>query len=299
MAIPFIREFDAPYAEETRVTPLITRVLANNPGPFTFKGTGTYIVGSGKDVAVIDPGPLLDDHLAALKAALSGRSVSHIFVTHTHSDHSPAAAPLKEWSGALTYAFGPHGSGHHEDGPKVEEGGDQTFSPDIRLKDGERIEGRDWTIDAVHTPGHTSNHLCFSLQEEKALFSGDHVMGWSTTVVTPPDGNMREYLASLEKLLSRDDRVLYPTHGAPVTEPQPFLRAYLEHRMEREAQIVSAIAEGKTMIKDIVAKLYVDVDKRLHPAAARSVHAHLIKLVEDGRVAAQPSPTLGAQYRLV
>jgi len=297
MAIPFIRSFEAPYGEAVRVSPLITRVLADNPGPFTFKGTGVYIVGTS-NVAVIDPGPLLPDHVAALKRALEGKRVSHILVTHTHNDHSPAAEPLKEWSGAKTYAFGPHGSGHHEGGARVEEGGDQAFMPDVRLKDGEKISGEGFTIEAVHTPGHTSNHLCFGLKEEQALFTGDHVMGWSTTVVTPPDGNMREYMASLAKLRARDDRILYPTHGAPVTDPRPFLAAYVEHRLEREAQILGALRAGIETIPAIVEKLYADVDKRLHPAAARSVHAHLIQLSEDGRVRADPAPTLSARYRV-
>lgn len=297
MAIPFIRTFDAPYGEAVRVSPLIKRVLANNPGPFTFKGTGVYIVGE-KDVAVIDPGPLIDEHVEALKRALSGRRVSHILVTHTHSDHSPAAKPLKEWSGARTFAFGPHGSGHHEGGPRVEEGGDRDFAPDVRLKDGEVIEGEGFTIEAVHTPGHTSNHLCFGLREEKALFTGDHVMGWSTTVVTPPDGNMREYMQSLAKLQARDDRILYPTHGAPVTDPKPFLQAYVDHRLEREAQILAALRAGTDTIPKIVEKLYVDVDKRLHPAAARSVLAHLIQLSEDGRVHADPAASPSARYRI-
>src|SRR5258706_4715706 len=269
MAIPFIREFDAPYGALVRISPLIGRVLARNPGPFTFKGTGVYIVGA-HEVAVIDPGPLIPEHVEALKNALVGKTVSHILVTHTHSDHSPAAQPLKEWCGAKTFAFGAHGSGHHEDGPHVEEGGDREFVPDVRLKDGELVAGSGWTIEAVHTPGHTSNHLCFGLHEEKALFSGDHVMGWSTTVVTPPDGNMREYMASVRKLQARDDRVLYPTHGAPVAEPRPFLQAYLEHRLEREAQIVSCLRDGIDTIAAIVERLYADVDKRLHPAAARS-----------------------------
>src|SRR5579871_1735368 len=297
MAIPFIRSFEAPYGEAVRVSPLITRVLADNPGPFTFKGTGVYIVGTS-NVAVIDPGPLLPDHVAALKRALEGKRVSHILVTHTHNYHSPAAEPLKEWSGAKTYAFGPHGSGHHEGGARVEEGGDQAFMPDVRLKDGEKISGEGFTIEAVHTPGHTSNHLCFGLKEEQALFTGDHVMGWSTTVVTPPDGNMREYMASLAKLRARDDRILYPTHGAPVTDPRPFLAAYVEHRLEREAQILGALRAGIETIPAIVEKLYADVDKRLHPAAARSVHAHLIQLSEDGRVRADPAPTLSARYRV-
>jgi glyoxylase-like metal-dependent hydrolase (beta-lactamase superfamily II) len=296
VAIPFIREFDAPYGTHVRLTPLIGRVLARNPGPFTFKGTGVYIVGT-TEVAVVDPGPLVDEHVDALKRALEGKTVSCILVTHTHADHSPAAKPLQEWCGARTFAFGPHGSGHHEDGPRVEEGGDREFMPDVRLKDGEIVAGADWTIEAVHTPGHTSNHLCFGLLEEKALFSGDHVMGWSTTVVTPPDGDMREYMASLRKLQARGDRVLYPTHGAPVTDPAPFLRAYLEHRLEREAQILTCLRGGIDTIPAIVARLYVDVDRRLHPAAARSVLAHLIQLSQDGRVLADPAAIASARFR--
>lgn len=297
MAIPFIRTFEPSYGEDIRLTPLISRVVANNPGPFTFTGTGVYIVGQ-REVAVIDPGPLIDEHLAALKRALAGKRVSHILVTHTHIDHSPAAQPLQEWSGARTYAFGPHGSGHHDDGPRMEEGGDQAFVPDVRLRDGEIVEGDGFAIEAVHTPGHTSNHLCFALREEKALFTGDHVMGWSTTVVAPPDGNMREYMASLRKLQARGDKVLYPTHGAPVTDPAPFLQAYVDHRLEREAQIVSCLRDGIRKIPAMVERMYADVDKRLHPAAARSVLAHLIQLTEDGRVVAEPAAIASATYRL-
>jgi len=292
MAIPFDRSLDVPYGENIRVSPLITRVLADNPGPFTFKGTGVYIVGD-TDVAVIDPGPVIPAHLEALKRALDGKRVSHILVTHTHSDHSPAAAPLKEWFGAPTYAFGPHGSGHHDGGPRLEEGGDRHFVPDVRVKDGDVLAGKDWTIDCVHTPGHTSNHVCFGLRDEKALFTGDHIMGWSTTVVTPPDGNMREYMASVRKLQARDDRILYPTHGSPIRDPKPFLQAYLDHRLEREAQIVACLRDGIDTIPAMVARMYADVDKRLHPAAARSVLAHLIQLTEDGRVTAN-----GDRYRL-
>jgi glyoxylase-like metal-dependent hydrolase (beta-lactamase superfamily II) len=295
MAIPFIRTFDAAYGENVRVSPLISRVLANNPSPFTFKGTGVYIVGKS-NVAVVDPGPLIDEHVEALKRALEGKRVTHILVTHTHSDHSPAARPLKEWCGAPTYAFGPHGSGRDEGGPRVEEGGDRDFMPDVRLKDGERVSGDGWTMEAVYTPGHTSNHLCFGLAEERALFTGDHVMGWSTTVVAPPDGNMRSYMASLRKLQARDDKVLYPTHGAPVTDPKPFLQAYVDHRLEREAQILRAINDGVDTIPEMVARLYADVDKRLHPAAARSVLAHLIQLNEERRVRADPAATSSAHY---
>jgi glyoxylase-like metal-dependent hydrolase (beta-lactamase superfamily II) len=283
MAIPFNRDFDVPAGERIALSPLIARVLAPNPGPFTFKGTGVYLIG-GNDVAVIDPGPMVPEHVEALKRALDGRRVSHILVTHTHSDHSPAAQPLKEWSGAKTYAFGPHGSGL-EDGVKMEEGGDRDFAPDIRVKDGDIIEGDGFTVECVYTPGHTSNHMCFALKEEQALFSGDHVMGWSTTVVTPPDGDMAQYMASLRKLRARDDRILYPTHGAPIRDPAPFLDAYIAHRLEREAQILAAIRDGLSTIPEMVARMYADVDKRLHPAASRSVLAHLIQLEDEGRVA--------------
>jgi len=288
MPIPFDRSFSAPYETGERVSPLISRVLTDNPGPFTFKGTGVYIVGDLKredgDVAVIDPGPDTPAHVEALKRALEGRRVTHILVTHTHNDHSPAAAPLKAWSGAPTYAFGPHGSGKLDDGVKVEEGGDMAFMPDVRVRDGEVIAGNGFTFECVHTPGHTSNHMCFALKEEQALFTGDHVMGWSTTVVTPPDGDMAQYMASLKKLLARDDRVLYPTHGGPVRDPKPFIQAYIDHRLEREAQIVACLRDGIATIPEMVARMYADVDRRLHPAAARSVLAHLIQLEQGGRV---------------
>ena len=292
MAIPFIREFDAKYESEVRVSPRISRVVADNPGPFTFKGTGVYIVGD-KDVAVIDPGPDDASHVDALKRALEGRRVTHILVTHTHADHSPAAKPLKEWSGAKTYAFGPHGSGKLEDGVRVEEGGDMQFTPDVRVKDGEIIKGNGFTFECVFTPGHTSNHMCYALREENALFTGDHVMGWSTTVVTPPDGDMAQYMASVKKLMARDDAILYPTHGAPVTDPKPFLAAYLEHRLDREKQIVACIRDGLTTIPQMVARMYADVDKRLHPAASRSVLAHLIQLENENRAVND-----GGHYRL-
>lgn len=283
MAIPFDRSFAAPYETAQQVTPLIARLLADNPGPFTFKGTGVYIVGA-RDVAVIDPGPAIPAHVEALKRALDGRRVSHIFVTHTHADHSPAAQPLKEWSGAKTYGFGPHGSGKAEEGVKVEEGGDMAFVPDVWVRDGETIEGDGFAFECVHTPGHTSNHMCFALKEEEALFTGDHVMGWSTTVVTPPDGDMAQYMASLRKLLARDDAVLYPTHGGPIRDPKPFLQAYIGHRLEREAQIVQCLRDGIATVPKMVARIYADIDKRLHPAAARSVLAHLIQLANEGRV---------------
>jgi len=293
MAIPFERNFDAPYGEIVALSPRIGRVLAKNPGPFTFKGTGVYILGD-KDVAVIDPGPNMPEHVEALKHAIGDRRLTHILVTHTHSDHSPAAKPLKEWSGAKTYAFGPHGSGKAEEGVKVEEGGDMEFTPDVRVKDGDVIAGNGFTVECVFTPGHTSNHMCFALREEDALFTGDHVMGWSTTVIAPPDGNMGDYMRSLEKLIARDDRILYPTHGSPVAEPGSFLRALLTHRRMREAQIAACIPRGADTVAAIVSRLYADIAPALIPAASLTVTAHLEHMMETGRIARD-----GGSYRLL
>lgn len=294
MAIAFDRSFEAPYGESVRVSPLVRRVLAPNPGPFTFKGTGVYIVGE-RDVAIIDPGPDIPAHIDSLKRALAGHRLTHILVTHTHSDHSPAARALKAWSGALTYGYGPHGAGKAEEGIVVEEGGDMGFVPDVRVKDGDVIAGDGYTIACVYTPGHTSNHVCYGLAEEKALFAGDHVMGWSTTVVAPPDGDMRAYIASLRKLQARGDSTLWPTHGGPVRDPKPFLAAYIEHRLEREAQILACLRSGIETIPEMVSRIYADVDPRLHPAAARSVLAHLIKLCDERRVVCDS----GGRYQII
>lgn len=282
--IPFDKSVKFVHGQCDRLSPLIRRVVAPNENAFSFRGTGTYIVGNG-DVAVIDPGPLIDSHVEAILDAVKGERVTHILVTHTHNDHSPAAAPLKAATGAPTYAFGPHGSGHDEDAPKIEEGGDVDFLPDEILRDGDKLSGRGWTFEAVHTPGHTSNHICFALKEERAFFPGDHVMGWSTTVIGPPDGDMTAYFDSLHKLLPRDDVRYYPTHGAPIDSPQDFVRGLIDHRLAREAQVLAAIRLGLNTIPEMVAVIYADVDKRLHPAAGLSVKAHLNKLVRDGSVA--------------
>ena len=293
MTLAFDRNFAAPVGEPIQVSAMITRVLAANPGAFTFRGTGTYIIGRGREVALIDPGPADAAHIEALKRALAGRRLTHILITHTHNDHSPAAAPLKAWSGAKTYGFGPHGSGQ-DSAIKLEEGGDRDFVPDIRVKDGELIEADGFSFECVFTPGHTSNHMCFALGAEGALFTGDHVMGWSTTVVTPPDGNMAQYMASLRKLIARKDQILWPTHGGPVSSPESFLAAYLAHRLEREAQILSALERGQDTIPKMVAEIYAAVDRSLHPAAARSVEAHLIQLEAEGRILCR-----GQHYQLV
>ena len=298
--IPYVREIEFEYGACERVSPLIRRVVAHNPSAFTYKGTGTYIVGEG-DVAVIDPGPLLNEHVEALLRALEGETVSHILITHTHSDHSPAAKPLKALTGARTFAYGPHGSGQKhapDDDVQVEEDGDMDFVPDVELRHGDIIEGDGWTIQCVYTPGHTSNHMCFALREEKALFTGDHVMGWSTSVVSPPDGNMKKYMASLQLLLERDDEIYWPTHGPAITDPKPFVRSFIEHREDRERQIMEQLAAGRTRIQDMVPVMYAAVDKRLYPAAARSVLAHMEHLVARGIVQADGKPSLGAQYRL-
>ncbi|MGB3809378.1 MAG: MBL fold metallo-hydrolase [Parvibaculum sp.] len=289
--IPYVREIEFTYDASEQITPLIRRVVAENPSAFTYKGTGTYIIGHG-NVAVIDPGPMIEAHVEALMRALEGETVTHILITHTHSDHSPAAAPLKARTGAKTYGYGPHGGGQGE------EDGDMDFVPDVEIRHGDIIKGDGWTIECVHTPGHTSNHICFALREEKALFSGDHVMGWSTSIVSPPDGNMREYMASLRLLLTRDDEIYWPTHGPAIRNPKPFVKAFIAHREEREQQIIEQIKAGRTHIKDMVPVIYAAVDKRLYPAAARSVFAHALGMVEDGRLVADGTPRLDGEYRL-
>jgi glyoxylase-like metal-dependent hydrolase (beta-lactamase superfamily II) len=281
------------YGRVDRVSPLIRRVVANNPGPFTFKGTGTYIVGRG-NVAVIDPGPDDGDHLRALLEASEGEQVTTILVTHDHADHAPLADALARDTGALIIGCRPHPSRQAAPAPGLEEGLDRLYRPDRVPADGEAIAGPGWTLRALATPGHTSNHLCFALEEENALFTGDHVMGWSTTVVVPPDGNMTDYYASLRKVIDGGYATLWPTHGPPVTEPEPFLRAYLGHRLRREAQILEALGRGPATVDALVGELYAGLDPRLLRAAAASVLAHLLHLVGTGQVVADGDPRASA-----
>ena len=296
--IPFVHEMHFEYGACDQVSPLIRRVVAENPSAFTYMGTNTYIVGRGR-VAIIDPGPAIDAHVAALMRALEGETVTHILVTHTHSDHSPAAAPLKALTGAKTHAFGPHGAGRAQAGVKIEEDGDMAFVPDVELRHGDVLRGEGWTIECVYTPGHTSNHMSFALREEKTLFTGDHVMGWSTSIVSPPDGNMRQYMASLRLLAGRDDELYWPAHGPEIRDPQTFVRAFIAHREERERQIIARIAAGHRRIDDMVPVMYAAIDPRLYPAAARSVLAHLTLLVEEGRVLTDGEKArLDAEYHL-
>ena len=306
MPIDFKSDPTTKPGEAEPLSPLVTRVLAPNPGPYTHTGTGTFLIGRTR-LAVIDPGPAIPDHGAALLHAIGGRAVSHILVTHTHLDHSPLSRWLAERTGAPILAFGPHGSGRRAasalmngaGGEKLEAGVDTAFVPDVTVADGTIIDGPDWTIHALHTPGHTSNHLCFHLTEEDTLFTGDHVMGWATSVIIPPDGDMRAYLASLERLIALAPTLLRPTHGPAVESPARFMRAIVGHRRMREGQIVAQLQAGVAVIPAMVEAMYRQIDSRLLPAAALSVLAHLIALCEEGRVAADPAPGLNARYRLI
>lgn len=296
--IPFVRDMDFVYEEALQVSPLIRRLVANNPGPFTYKGTGVYIIGRG-DVAIIDPGPDNPEHIDALLRATEGERVTHIFVTHRHMDHSPAARPLAERTGAKVYASLEPPKPSDCDTLRLEAGDDHGFEPDVDVQDGQIFTGATWTIEAVSTPGHTTNHFAYALHEENALFPGDHIMGWSTTIIGPPDGDMSAYFASLEKVRDRNYSALWPTHGPPVTDnPSAFVQAYIDHRLEREAQIIAQMKAGKTQIKDMVSVIYADVDKRLHPAACHSVLAHMIRFVQQGRVECLGPPCVDSLYAL-
>jgi glyoxylase-like metal-dependent hydrolase (beta-lactamase superfamily II) len=280
--LSFDRTFDAVPGEAQQISPLVRRVLVNNPGPYTFKGTSSYIVGSGR-VAVIDPGPDDDAHLAALLAALNGETVSHILVTHSHADHSPLAARLRAATGAVTLAQGAV-EAPPATGLRLDASIDHGFVPDQRMAEGDAVSGPGWTLEALFTPGHMSNHMCFALKEEKALFAGDHVMSWATSVIAPPDGDMGQYFASLRKLLDRDDAVYHPGHGPSRRDPLPLVRGYLAHRRMREEAIRARVAQGSRSVSEIVAAIYADVDPKLHGAAALSTTAHLDHLVQQGRL---------------
>lgn len=295
--IPFVRDMDFKYGEVTELSPLVRRVVANNPGAFTYLGTGVYIIGRGT-VCVIDPGPNTTEHFDALKRALDGETISHVLVTHSHMDHSPLAHPLAEWAGCQVYAKGP--AIPTESDVRMEAGDDLSFRPDITIGDSFSASGPGWTIDAVETPGHTSNHLCFHLKEENTLFSGDHIMGWSTTVISPPDGDMGDYLNSLRKVKALGLAKIVPTHGPPVTDDATgFIQSYIDHRLAREAAILDRLAAGDSKIPEMVKTIYKDVDKKLHPAACHSVLGHIIHLVKEGRVQVEGDACVSASYTLV
>ncbi|MEA3017522.1 MAG: hypothetical protein QOI38_2244 [Sphingomonadales bacterium] len=270
-----------PTGEIERPHRLVRRILAPNPSPFTFTGTQTYVVGEG-EVAVIDPGPADPRHIEALLGALAGERVEAILCTHTHRDHSPASRPLAAATGAPVVGCAPLAI--EDDGPRADAAFDFDYAPDRVLADGERLAGEGWALEAVATPGHTSNHLCFALEGTGLLFTGDHVMGWSTTVVSPPDGDMTDYMASLDLMLERDDAAYLPAHGPAIADPRAHVGRLIEHRHMRERQILAHIEAGTGRIPDMVADMYRDVDPRLHPAAGRSVLAHLVDLERRGTV---------------
>ncbi len=297
--IDFDTEFSPAYGNAVAIADGVHRLTVNNPSPFTFYGTNSYIVGKSS-LAVIDPGPDNEAHFDALMKAIDGRAVSHIFVSHTHRDHSPLARRLKDATGALTVAEGPHRAArplHEGEINRFSESADTDFLPDISIADGDGIEGDGWRLSAIHTPGHTANHSAFALDGTGIVFSADHVMAWATTIVAPPDGSMADFMASIEKLLARKDRIYFPGHGGPVREPASFLRGLRTHRRMRERAVMERILSGDRLIADMVKAIYVKTDPKLHGAAALSVLAHIEDLLEKGRVATDGPPSLHGIYR--
>jgi glyoxylase-like metal-dependent hydrolase (beta-lactamase superfamily II) len=298
--IPFRRRLDLAPDTVDEPSPGIRRVMANNPGPFTFKGTLSYIVGRG-NVAIVDPGPEDAAHTQALLDAVKGEKVTHIFVTHTHRDHSPGVAALKAQTGATVYAEGPHRASrplHIGEHNPLDSSGDRDFRPDVQLKDGDVVDGGGWSIESVTTPGHTANHMAFALRGKNILFAGDHVMGWSTSIVAPPDGAMSDYMASLEKLRHRDEDLYFPGHGPAIPQAKRFVGYYILHRRAREASILHRLGKGASDIPSLVRALYVGIDPRLTGAAGLSVLAHLEDLVARDAVETDGAPAIDGVYRL-
>lgn len=300
--LPFRANFEPRYGEAVPIADKIERITAPNKSAFTFHGTNSYLVG-GREVAVIDPGPSGHPaHYKTLMKALSGRTVSHILVTHTHIDHSPLARRLARETGAPVYAEGPHRAArdlHIGETNPLEASGDKDFVPDVPIADGARIEGRDFALTAIHTPGHTTNHMVFAMDGGKIIFSGDHVMAWATSIVAPPDGDMADYMASLKTLLARPEHVYFPGHGGRLNRAKEFIRGLHAHRKMRETAILHRLRRGDRTIPEIVAVLYKDTDPRLHGAAALSVFAHLEHLIETGKAVSGGPPSLEGEYRPV
>ncbi len=301
MALDFDTKFEPAYGEAVELAPGVARITVNNPSAFTFHGTNSYLVGRDT-LAVIDPGPEDDAHFAALIRAIAGRPVSHIFVSHTHVDHSPLTGKLAERTGATVLAEGPHRPARPlrigEINP-LDASGDTDFMPDVALADDELVEGDGWALRAIHTPGHTANHVSFALEGTGTLFSADHVMAWSTSIVAPPDGAMSDYMASLDRLLGRDDRLFLPGHGGPVTQPAAFMRGLKAHRKMRERAIIERLRRGDRTIPEMVAAIYRDTDPRLYGAAGLSVLAHLEDIVGRGIAAAEGEPSIDGVFFLV
>src|SRR6516165_4533554 len=298
--IPFDRSFSLLPDQVQEIAPGVRAIVADNPGPHTFKGTVSYIVGS-RQVAIIDPGPDDAAHVTALLEAVRNETVTQIFVTHTHRDHSPAAAQIKAATGAPVLAQGPHRLAralHTGETRRLDASADLDFRPDVALADGETVSGRGWTLQAVTTPGHTANHMVFAFKEADLLFAGDHVMAWSTTIVAPPDGAMSDYMASLYKLAARSEPIYLPGHGAPVREAPRYVQFLIRHRQGREASILHRLGKGAADIPTIVKAVYIGLDPRLIAAAGLSVLAHLEELVECGAVVTDGVLSIAGTYRL-
>jgi glyoxylase-like metal-dependent hydrolase (beta-lactamase superfamily II) len=298
--VPFNRNFPLLPGVVEEVRPGVRRILCNNPSPFTFTGTVSYIVGQGK-VAIIDPGPADEAHAAALLNAVRGETVTHILVTHTHRDHSMNTPPIKAATGATVYAEGPHRASRprfESEKHNPESGADRDFRPDLQVTTGDVIEGAGWKLEAVATPGHTANHLAFAWPDRNMLFVGDHVMGWSTSIVAPPDGSMVDYMASLEKLTARSEDLYFSGHGPEIPEGPRYVRFLIRHRQAREASILHRLSKGEADIPTIVRAIYIGIDPRLTRAAGYSVLAHLEDLVGRGIVATDGDPVIGGTYRL-
>lgn len=304
--IPFKKHFDFEYEKIQRLSPLVRRIVAENPNFFTFFGTNTYIIGNG-EVALIDPGPDSSEHIDTIIQGLEGEKITHILITHTHYDHWPAYAALQKRFNAQTYGYYPRSDARSQDARQSSEQRSLStqerfemveFIPDVGIEHGDVIAGNDWTIESVFTPGHASNHLCFQLKEEQALFSGDHIMGWSTSVISPPSGNMEEYMDSLNLLLLRDDKYYWPAHGPGIDDPKPFVQAFIRHREEREQQILDQLKKGIHTIPEMVSNIYHDVPIHLHPAAERSTLATIVYLIREGMVIGKDDTKPHTEYYL-
>ncbi len=299
--IPFKHEFEFKYGKVERLSPMIRRIVANNPNFFTFYGTNTYILGHG-EVALVDPGPDLSEHIDAIRTALKDEVITHILITHSHFDHWPAYESLQMIYDAKTYGYNPR-----ERNPDQTKAGNRSisnqeryeitgFTPDVGILHGDIIKGNGWSIECVFTPGHASNHMCFQLREEKTLLSGDHIMGWSTSVISPPSGNMEAYMNSLTLLLQRDDKYYWPAHGPGIGDPKNFVKSFVAHRNEREQQILDQLKNGANTIREMVPDMYKNVPELLHPAAERSVFAAIIYMAKRGMITCKGEPSAHSEF---